>query len=143
MTRTSSMCCWRARLHLQSADGSAGGWLFLEPRSHVWQVVLRRASPFSSPRLLHQAGPGFLAGRLGSEVAQCRSHCWTRQAAQTPGRRETGRWGSGSIPLQRGGRDGKAIYNHLCKSLAPSQGGMALRGVEMGSDIFRRSHWLF
>lgn len=98
----------------------------------------------SLPQLLQQASPGFLAGRLGSEVAQCCSHCWTRQPTQTPGNGETGRWGSGNVTLQRGRRDGRAVYNHLCKvSPTKSEGGKSLRGVELGSDIFKRSCWLF
>lgn len=29
------------------------------------------------------------------------------------------------------------------KSLTPRQGGKSLQGVELESDIFKRSHWLF
>lgn len=112
-----------------------------------------------------QPSAGFLAWRLGSdyesrsckasediglESAQRHFHCWTRQATQIAGSRDTdftSRWEGGNITLQR---DGKGWEDSLQPSLQTdghvymkSEDRKSLKGFQLERDIFKRSLWLF
>lgn len=109
--------------------------------SPVWQVVLRRASlPLGcsgrQARASSQEGRAQKAHSVSLSVGQGRP----------PRLQEVGEQAEGEVATLRYKETkgmGGLFTPISAKSLTPCQGGKSLQGVELESDIFKRSHWLF